>query len=137
MPPRCRRATAELPPPLALPQLLLPGELACFECAPPLIVASGVDESTLKREGVCAASLPTTMGIVAGFLVQNALKHMLGFGEVSRYLGYSALQARPTICAPQLSSLRRARLAPPRQSEPSLPDARRRRTTFRLSLIHI
>lgn len=55
-------------------QLLLPGELACFECAPPLIVASGIDEKTLKREGVCAASLPTTMGIVAGFLVQNALK---------------------------------------------------------------
>ena len=63
-------------------QLLLPGELACFECAPPLIVASGIDESTLKREGVCAASLPTTMGITAGFLVQNALKHMLSFGEV-------------------------------------------------------
>lgn len=37
-------------------------------------MASNVDESTLKREGVCAASLPTTMGIVAGFLVQNTLK---------------------------------------------------------------
>lgn len=73
-------------------QLLLPGQLACFECAPPLIVASGIDESTLKRDGVCAASLPTTMGIVAGFLVQNALKYLLGFGEVSRYLGYSALR---------------------------------------------
>ena len=73
-------------------QLIKPGELACFECAPPLIVASGVDESTLKREGVCAASLPTTMGIVAGFLVQNALKYMLSFGEVTTYLGYSALK---------------------------------------------
>jgi len=72
-------------------QLILPGELACFECAPPLIMASGVDESTLKREGVCAASLPTTMGIVAGFLVQNALKFLLSFGSVTRYLGYSAL----------------------------------------------
>lgn len=28
------------------------------------VVASGVDERTLKREGVCAASLPTTMVIV-------------------------------------------------------------------------
>ena len=65
---------------------------ACFECAPPLIVASGVDEKTLKREGVCAASLPTTMGITAGFLVQNALKLMLGFGEVATYLGYIALK---------------------------------------------
>ena len=36
-------------------QLLSPGETACFACAPPLIVASGIDEKTLKREGVCAA----------------------------------------------------------------------------------
>ena len=41
-------------------------------CAPPL--ASGIDEKTLKREGVCAASLPTTMAVVAGLLVQNTLK---------------------------------------------------------------
>jgi ubiquitin-like modifier-activating enzyme 5 len=102
-------------------QLLKPGELACFECAPPLVVASGIDEKTLKcaltqaprlipgrtrkcaprtrthahmrrREGVCAASLPTTMGIVAGFLVQNALKFLLQFGEVSEYVGYIALK---------------------------------------------
>eukprot|EP00873_Tetraselmis_striata_P045044 jgi/Tetstr1/465308/TSEL_010005.t1 len=73
-------------------QLLVPGETACFECAPPLVVASGIDERTLKREGVCAASLPTTMGIVAGLLVQNALKHMLGFGQVSAYLGYNSLK---------------------------------------------
>ena len=97
-------------------QLLVPGETACFECAPPLVVASGIDERTLKREGVCAASLPTTMGIIAGesppagrcasaapaltaaqtpgLLVQNALKHLLNFGSVTRYLGYSALKAR-------------------------------------------
>ena len=45
-----------------------------IQCVPPLIVATGTDEKTLKREGVCAASLPTTMAIVAGMLVQNALK---------------------------------------------------------------
>mmetsp|Transcript_8705 Transcript_8705/g.22186 ORF Transcript_8705/g.22186 Transcript_8705/m.22186 type:complete len:532 (-) Transcript_8705:341-1936(-) len=73
-------------------QLIKPGELACFECAPPLLVASGIDEKTLKRDGVCAASLPTTMGIVAGLLVQNALKYLLGFGKVSEYLGYIALK---------------------------------------------
>ncbi|KAH7277007.1 hypothetical protein KP509_39G030100 [Ceratopteris richardii] len=73
-------------------QLLIPGETACFACAPPLVVASGIDERTLKREGVCAASLPTTMGIVAGVLVQNALKYLLQFGLVSKYLGYSALK---------------------------------------------
>lgn len=73
-------------------QFLLPGRTACFECLPPLIVASGIDESTLKREGVCAASLPTTMGLVAALLVQNVLKYLLGFGQVSYYLGYSAMK---------------------------------------------
>jgi ubiquitin-like modifier-activating enzyme 5 len=72
-------------------QLMKPGRLACFSCAPPLIVASEIDEKTLKRDGVCAASLPTTMGIVAGFLVQNTLKYLLGFGTSSSYLGYSAM----------------------------------------------
>ncbi|XP_054278166.1 ubiquitin-like modifier-activating enzyme 5 [Macrosteles quadrilineatus] len=72
-------------------QLIVPGESACFACAPPLIVASNVDERTLKKDGVCAASLPTTMGVVAGFLVQNTLKYLLKFGEVSWYLGYNAL----------------------------------------------
>ena len=62
-----------------------------MKCAPPLIVASGINEKTLKRDGVCAASLPTTMSIVAGFLVQNCLKYLLGFGEVSDYLGYTAM----------------------------------------------
>lgn len=72
-------------------QLIKPGETSCFECAPPLVVASGIDEKTLKKDGVCAASLPTTMGIVAGFLVQNCLKYLLKFGKVSHYLGYNAL----------------------------------------------
>ena len=45
-----------------------------LQCLPPLVVASNIDEKTLKRDGVCAASLPTTMAVVAGFLVQNTLK---------------------------------------------------------------
>ncbi|XP_034340235.1 ubiquitin-like modifier-activating enzyme 5 [Arvicanthis niloticus] len=73
-------------------QLMVPGESACFACAPPLVVASNIDEKTLKREGVCAASLPTTMGVVAGILVQNVLKFLLKFGNVSFYLGYNAMQ---------------------------------------------
>ncbi|XP_029110534.1 ubiquitin-like modifier-activating enzyme 5 isoform X2 [Scleropages formosus] len=73
-------------------QLIIPGETACFACAPPLVVAANIDEKTLKREGVCAASLPTTMGVVAGLLVQNVLKYLLNFGTVSRYLGYNAMQ---------------------------------------------
>jgi len=73
-------------------QVIIPGETACFACAPPLVVASNIDEKTLKRDGVCAASLPTTMGIVAGFLVQNTLKFLLKFGTVTYYLGYNAMQ---------------------------------------------
>lgn len=72
--------------------MLIPGETACFACAPPLVVASGVDERTLKRDGVCAASLPTTMGVVAGLLVQSTPKYLLQSGEVSKYLGYNALK---------------------------------------------
>ncbi|XP_030381318.1 ubiquitin-like modifier-activating enzyme 5 [Scaptodrosophila lebanonensis] len=72
-------------------QFIRPGDTACFACAPPLVVAENIDERTLKRDGVCAASLPTTMGITAGILVQNALKYLLAFGEVSDYLGYNAM----------------------------------------------
>lgn len=73
-------------------QVIRPGESACFACAPPLVVASNIDERTLKKEGVCAASLPTTMAIVAGMLVQNSLKFLLEFGKVTPYLGYNALE---------------------------------------------
>lgn len=70
-------------------QVIIPGETACFACASPLAVIQG-DEANIKREGVCAASLPTTMGITAGLLVQAALKMVLGFGEVAYVLGYNA-----------------------------------------------
>ncbi|TNV77376.1 hypothetical protein FGO68_gene8790 [Halteria grandinella] len=71
-------------------QWLIPGETACFACAPPLVVSEAGDENQIKREGVCAASLPTTMGIIAGFLSQTVLKYLLDFGEVSQFLGYNA-----------------------------------------------
>lgn len=72
-------------------QMISPGQTACFECAPPLAIASGLDESTLQRQDVCSASLPTTMGIISGLLVQNALKALLGFGDVTQCLGYMSL----------------------------------------------
>ena len=37
---------------------------------PPLVEASGIDEKWWKHEGVCVASLPTTMVMVAGLLVR-------------------------------------------------------------------
>ncbi|CDJ52253.1 thiF family domain-containing protein, putative [Eimeria brunetti] len=73
-------------------QLCIPGVLACFQCAPPYVVATKEDENAIKREGVCAASLPTTMGVTAGFLVQNALKFLLGFGRPSTFVGWESLQ---------------------------------------------
>jgi ubiquitin-like modifier-activating enzyme 5 len=72
-------------------QTMLPGRTACYECVPPLLVATGIDEKTLRRQGVCSASLSTTMGIIAGLLVQNALKFLLGFGQTTYYLSYGAL----------------------------------------------
>ena len=78
-------------------QVIIPGETACFACVPPLVVASGIDERTLKREGVCAASLPTTMGIIAGLLVQNTLKRLLNFGQVG-FLHHRLL----LVCHPHL-----------------------------------
>jgi ubiquitin-like modifier-activating enzyme 5 len=72
-------------------QFMLPGRTACFLCAPPFLFDSGIPESSLKREGVCTASLPTTMGLISAMLVQNAIKYLLDFGKVSYFLGYNAL----------------------------------------------
>lgn len=41
-------------------QILVPGETACFACIPPMAFLEK-NENNIKREGVCAASLPTTM----------------------------------------------------------------------------
>lgn len=70
-------------------QIMVPGQTACFLCATPLAVVEN-NEGTIKREGVCAASLPTTMGITAGFMAQNALKLLLEFGDLAFCLSYNA-----------------------------------------------
>lgn len=71
-------------------QLMLPGATACFECAPPLAVAS---EESIRRDLVCTASLPTTMSIIAGLAVQAGLKFLLEFGN-SQSLGCLSYEAR-------------------------------------------
>lgn len=70
-------------------QLMIPGETACFVCMPPLALVEGT-EHNIKREGVCTASLPTTMGITAGFIAQNVLKILLKFEEITFYLSYNS-----------------------------------------------
>lgn len=111
-------------------QLLKPGELACFACAPPLVVAENIDEKTLKRDGVCAASLASTMGIVAANLVQNTLKYLLNFGEVSAYLGYNALSdyfpkenLKPNPECDDKYCRKRQQEFKPRQTEPESLDS--------------
>ena len=44
-------------------QLLLPGRSACFECLPPLVVASGIDEKVMGqhcRRALTLASFPSS-----------------------------------------------------------------------------
>ena len=59
-------------------QIIIPGETACFACIPPLAFVEK-NEHKIKREGVCTASLPTTMAMTAGFLAHTALKYLLDF----------------------------------------------------------
>ncbi|KAJ0111810.1 hypothetical protein Patl1_01215 [Pistacia atlantica] len=69
------------------------------------VVASGVDERTLKRGSLCRIftyyndnfitkkyTQHAIGGVVAGLLVQNTLKFLLNFGYVSPYLGYNSLK---------------------------------------------
>lgn len=65
-------------------QLIIPGRTGGLEAAP-------LKKLMDKRPGVCAASLPTTDSIVAGLMAQNALKYLLGFGEVAFLLSYNAI----------------------------------------------
>ena len=72
-------------------QVMMPGRTACFQCVPPLAIASNMDEKQIRRNGVCTASLPTTMSIIAGFLAHNALKYLLRFGQLVFFQGYQSL----------------------------------------------
>jgi ubiquitin-like modifier-activating enzyme 5 len=89
-------------------QVVTPGETACFACVPPLVVASGIDERTLKREGVCAASLPTTMGEGSrGILSFFGIFLYFSSGLVSFFLFFSRVLLSPRTsldCHPPLFS---------------------------------
>jgi len=65
-------------------QLIIPGRTGGLEASP-------IKSHMEKRPGVCPASLPTTDSIIAGIAAQNALKYLLGFGEVAFLLSYNAI----------------------------------------------
>ena len=63
-------------------QLIIPGRTAGLDASP--------IQSHMPR-GSCPGSLPTTDSIVAGLVGQNALKYLLGFGEVAFLTSYNAI----------------------------------------------
>ena len=65
-------------------QLIIPGRTGGLEAAP-------IKKTMDKRPGTCPASLATTDSIIAGITAQNALKYLLGFGEVAFLLSYNAI----------------------------------------------
>jgi len=65
-------------------QLIIPGRTGGLEAAP-------IKKHAEKRPGTCPASLATTDSIIAGITAQNALKYLLGFGEVAFLLSYNAI----------------------------------------------
>ncbi|MHA1733113.1 MAG: ThiF family adenylyltransferase [Promethearchaeota archaeon] len=66
-------------------QPVIPGETACSECVGSIDITRNVEQGE-----PCTASLPTTMTILAGLQVQEALKLLLGFGKPAGHLNYSA-----------------------------------------------
>merc|ERR1712087_805597 len=65
-------------------QLIIPGRTGGLEASP-------IKSHMAKQPGTCAASLPTTDSIIAGLTAQNALKYLLGFGEVAFLISYNAV----------------------------------------------
>lgn len=65
-------------------QLIIPGRTGGLEAAP-------IKSHMEKRSGSCPASLPTTDSIIAGLCAQNAIKFLLGFGEVVFLISYNAI----------------------------------------------
>jgi hypothetical protein len=59
-------------------QFMDPGRTACFACLPPLVVASNIDERTLKKEGVCAASEETDFKFFYKFISHQRFTHHNG-----------------------------------------------------------
>ena len=60
-------------------QLVVPGQTACLRCSLPDWSANAPPRAPVAR-------LPSTDLLVAGMLVQSALKFLLEFGEVTQHL---------------------------------------------------
>lgn len=69
---------------------IFPKKNACMAC-------TGIIRSSLEatpRGEACVASLPTTMSILAGIQVQEAIKILLGLGTPIDYLTYNAVSGQ-------------------------------------------
>ena len=100
-------------------QLIIPGRTGGLEAAP-------IKKQKDKRPGECPASLATTDSIIAGITAQNALKYLLGFGEVAFLLSYNAITNDFTT-----RMYARARLQPAsRRATTHTPECRRLRRTY-------
>lgn len=90
-------------------QLIIAGRTGGLEAAP-------TKQQLEKRPGVVPASLATTDSIIAGIAGQNALKYLLGFGEVAFLQTYNALtndfQTRYAPLPPPLPTLLRTLCLP-------------------------
>lgn len=79
-------------------QTFAPGTGPCYECSAAVAASEGREP---RRRGVCAASLPMTMGAVGCFGAMRALKLALGFGAVvaGDYFQWSAVEDWATSMA--------------------------------------
>lgn len=70
--------------------LVIPRVTACYQCT------GAIDMATKSQEKVkgepCAASLPSTIAIIAGMQVQMTLKHLLKFGSIPDYVSYNGIR---------------------------------------------
>jgi ubiquitin-like modifier-activating enzyme 5 len=75
--------------------VVIPGETACYRCNRPMVKEESKYTPRSDGSGLCHfTSLPTTMAIISSLQCQEALKHLLGFGEVASYLMYYGMEGR-------------------------------------------
>jgi len=68
------------------------GLTGCVQFIPNGAMALEFASDVAVSPGTIIPSLPTTTAVLSGVLVQNILKHLLGFGVVQRYTGVNTVE---------------------------------------------